>query len=57
MDKYADEGIANIESTDILRVRPLTDFGSPMEIFQEFGSKAKYLEAVRELEMELYKIA
>lgn len=57
LDKYADEGITNIESMDVLRVRPLTDFGSPMEIIKEFGSKAKYLAAVRELENELYKIA
>lgn len=57
LDKYADEGITNIESMDVLRVRPLTDFGSPMEIIKEFGNKAQYLEAVRELENELYKIA
>jgi type I restriction enzyme R subunit len=57
LDKYADEGITNIESLEVLRVRPLTDFGSPTEIINEFGSKEKYSEAVRELEMELYKTA
>ncbi len=55
LDKYADEGVTNIESMDILKVKPLTDFGSPMEIIKQFGSKAKYLEAVKELEYELYK--
>jgi len=54
LDKYADEGVTNIESMDILKVKPLTDFGSPMEIIKQFGSKAKYLEAVKELECELY---
>lgn len=54
LDKYADEGVTNIESMDILKVKPLTDFGSPMEIVKQFGSKAKYLEAVKELETELY---
>ena len=54
LDKYADEGVTNIESMDILKVKPLTDFGSPMEIIKQFGSKAKYLEAVKELETELY---
>jgi len=39
---------------DILKVKPLTDFGSPMEIMNQFGSKAKYLEAVNDLEYELY---
>ena len=55
LDKYADEGVTNIESMDILKVKPLTDFGSPIEIIKQFGSKAKYLEAVKELEYELYK--
>ncbi len=54
LDKYADEGVTNIESMDILKVKPLTDYGSPMEIIKQFGSKAKYLEAVKELEYELY---
>ncbi len=57
LDKYADEGITNIESMDVLRVHPLTDFGSPMEIIKAFGNKAQYLAAVQELENELYKIA
>lgn len=55
LDKYADEGITNIESMDILKVKPLTDYGSPLEIIRQFGSKAKYLEAVKGLEHELYK--
>jgi type I restriction enzyme R subunit len=55
LDKYADEGVTNIESMDILKVKPLTDYGSPLEIIQQFGSKAKYIEAIKELEQELYK--
>ncbi|MFO0323258.1 MAG: type I restriction-modification enzyme R subunit C-terminal domain-containing protein [Bacteroidota bacterium] len=55
LDKYADEGITNIESIEVLRVNPFDEFGSPMEIFSEFGSKENYLQAVKELEIELYK--
>jgi type I restriction enzyme R subunit len=55
LDKYADEGIANIESIEVLRVNPFDEFGSPLEIISEFGSKEKYLQAVKELEIELYK--
>jgi type I restriction enzyme R subunit len=55
LDKYADEGITNIESMEVLRVQPLTDFGSPTEIISEFGSREKYVQAVKELENELYK--
>jgi type I restriction enzyme R subunit len=57
LDKYADEGINNIESIEVLRVNPFDEFGSPLEIINEFGSKEKYLQAVKELENELYKIA
>lgn len=55
LDKYADEGIINIESMDVLRVQPFTDYGSPVEIIKGFGSKAEYMKAVKELEMELYQ--
>ena len=57
LDKYADEGITNIESIEVLRVNPFNSFGSPTEIIKEFGSKEEYLQAVRELEIELYKTA
>ena len=57
LDKYADEGIENIESMEVLKVKPLNEFGSPIEIINEFGSKEEYLKAIRELENELYKTA
>jgi len=57
LDKYADEGIDNIESIEVLRVKPFDEIGSPVEIIKEFGSKEKYLQAVKELETELYKTA
>jgi len=57
LDKYADEGIENIESIEVLKVKPLNEFGSPIEIISEFGSKEDYLKAIRELENELYKTA
>lgn len=52
---YADEGIENIESMEVLKIKPLTDYGSPVEIIKGFGSKDNYLKAVKELENELYK--
>lgn len=57
LDKYADEGIESIESMEILRVRPLSDLGAPLEILSHFGSREEYLEAVRGLERELYTSA
>jgi type I restriction enzyme, R subunit len=57
LDKYADEGIDDIESLEVLKVKPFTDLGSPMEIVSSFGSKKEYLKAIHELEVELYKSA
>ena len=57
LEKYADEGITDIESLEVLKVKPFTEYGSPMEIVSTFGSKKEYLKAVHELERELYKTA
>lgn len=57
LDKYADEGIITIESTEVLSIDPLTDFGTPPEIIRMFGNREKYFEAVRELEKQLYQFA
>lgn len=55
LDKYADEGIENIEDMKILQVNPLHKFGSPVEIVKFFGGKKQYLKALTELEKEIYK--
>ena len=55
LEKYADEGITDIESMEVLKVKPFTGYGSPMEIVKTFGSKKDYLKAIHELEIELYK--
>lgn len=57
LDKYADEGITTIESTQVLAIDPLTDFGTPVEIIGLFGGADKYKQAVQELENELYQTA
>lgn len=57
LDKYADEGIENVESLNILKVQPFDKIGSPLEIIKLFGGKQQYLNAIKELEEELYKIA
>jgi len=58
LDKYTDEGIENMESMEVLQVKPLSDFGSTVEIVNGiFGSRDKYLQAIKELENELYIVA
>lgn len=57
LDKYADEGIENIEDMKILQVNPLDQFGSPLEIVKLFGGKIQYLKALSKLEQEIYRAA
>jgi len=57
LDKYADDGLLTIENTEVLKLDPLNKLGTPLELIKAFGSKQKYLEAIRELEKELYKVA
>ena len=54
LDKYADEGIATIESNEVLRVQPLSTLGSPVELVRSFGGRPQYLQALATLERELY---
>jgi type I restriction enzyme R subunit len=56
LEKYADEGIENIEDLSVLRIEPFNDFGTPAEIVQMFGGRDKYLDAIGELENELYTV-
>jgi type I restriction enzyme, R subunit len=55
LDKFADEGVDDIEDIGILKVRPLTQHGSPIEIIKQFGGKEPYQKAVHDLEDELYR--
>jgi type I restriction enzyme R subunit len=57
LEKYQDVGIQSLESLEILKVSPLRNFGTPVEIVKAFGGKPGYLAALQELEKELYKEA
>ncbi|MCW5597939.1 MAG: DEAD/DEAH box helicase family protein [Nitrosomonas sp.] len=54
LDKYADEGVAHIEETQILTIAPFTEFGTPLEIIRAFGGLNQYQQAVHDLEEALY---
>lgn len=57
LDKYADTGISEIESIQVLKVTPFDQIGQPKEIVKNaFGSKQAYEEAISELEALLYKM-
>ena len=54
LEKYKDEGIAQLEDTKILKLKDFEKFGSPIKIVKLFGGKEGYLKAVKELEEEIY---
>ncbi|MPW37326.1 EcoAI/FtnUII family type I restriction enzme subunit R [Vibrio sp. B1Z05] len=58
LDKYADEGVSEIENIHVLKVKPFDEMGRPLEIIKKgFGGKSQYLEAVNELEAAIYQSA
>ena len=57
LDKYADEGLASVEDLGVLRVQPLSDLGTPLELVRHFGGRAEYIAAVQELAAAIYDTA
>jgi type I restriction enzyme R subunit len=57
LQKYADTDLKSLESLEILKVDPLTAFGTPVEIISLFGGKPAYLAAIRDIETALYQQA
>lgn len=58
LDKYADEGIENIQDVKVLKLPEFSEIGSQIEIVKKvFGGKKEYEKAVKELVNELYTIA
>ena len=54
LEKYADTGIEPIEDVKILTLDPFSQIGAPMELLNAFGGKKHYLQAIKELENQLY---
>jgi len=55
LDKYANNGIQEIENIHVLKVKPFDQLGRPIEIVKKgFGGKQAYHDAVSELEAEIY---
>lgn len=56
LDKYADAGIESIEDIKILTLDPFTRLGTAPELIKSFGGKPAYLEAVQQLENQIYNV-
>jgi len=57
LEKYANEGVENIENLEVLRVDPFDKMGTPTEIVRIFGGRYQYTHVVEELQREIYAIA
>ena len=55
LDKYADEGVINLDDASVLRIPPLDSIGTPVELVRVFGGKPGFEQAVRDLQSALYK--
>ena len=54
LEKYSDSNELELTDTRILELKPFDEYGSMFDIVDVFGGKEKYIEAVEELEKELY---
>jgi type I restriction enzyme R subunit len=55
LDKYADNGILELEKMEVLKLSPFNQIGSPVAITNLFGGKDGYRDALRQIEDLLYR--
>jgi type I restriction enzyme R subunit len=53
--KYADDGVLNLDDTNVLRIAPFTMLGTPMQLIKSFGDRQGFEQAVHELQSALYQ--
>jgi type I restriction enzyme, R subunit len=54
LDKYADEGVLNLDDTNVLKIAPINALGTPLELVRAFGGKSGFEAAVHDLQNQLY---
>lgn len=55
LTKYADEGILNLDDSNVLKIPPLDKIGTPVELVRAFGGKPGFEQAVHDLQAALYE--
>ena len=53
--KYADEGVFDLADVNVLRIPPLSELGTPVQLVGVFGGKDAFIEAAHELQAALYR--
>lgn len=55
LDKYMNQGIAEVEDIKVLSLSDFANYGKPSKIVKLFGGKNQYENAVKELEKNIYE--
>ena len=55
LDKYRDEGVLNLDDTNVLWIAPFSSMGSVVQIIKAFGGRSGFEKAVHELQDALYQ--
>lgn len=57
LEKYRDEGVLNLDDTNVLKIAPFNAMGSVVQLIKAFGGKGGFETAVHELQDALYQEA
>jgi len=55
LNKYADEGVLNLDDANVLKVTPFSAMGSVVQLIKVFGGKQDFERAVHEMQNALYQ--
>ena len=62
--RYSDQGIEALERAvdarqmaEVLQVTPFSELGRPLELIDAFGDRQGYIDAVRQLQRQIYDVA
>ncbi len=53
--KYKDEGVLNLDDTNVLRIAPFSTMGSVVQLINSFGGKEGFELAVRDMQSAIYE--
>ncbi|MEH2626066.1 type I restriction enzyme R subunit [Bradyrhizobium sp. AZCC 1719] len=55
LDKYRDDGVLNLDDTNVLKVTPFTTMGSVVQLINAFGGREGFEQAVHEMQDAIYQ--
>jgi len=55
LEKYADEGVLNLDDPGVLKIAPFSGMGSVVELIRAFGGKPGFEQAVHDLQSAIYE--